>query len=209
MKTIEDFEPFVLAYVPYLPQEIIQHAIRESIVEFLRETKIARAIMEVETQDKVPDYILEVPDCRRIVKTHFVEISPSHCSGRERWDALYGGENGDYRIELRRGDFPIIILSDPPKKPHKLRIDYSWTIGRDDCDVPDFVYEDFMQGIVAGALLRLSILPDQQALVQQTSLHQATWFNAIQTAKIEKSGGKAKSIIGAPILARRRRSLWR
>lgn len=209
MRTVSDFEPFVLAYVPYLPQEIIQHAIRESIVEFMRETKIARDTLEVETQEKVPDYIMEMPDCRRIVKIHTVDSSPANCNGRENWQRLRSGECGDYEIELRRGGYPIIVLQDPPKKPHRLRIDYSWTIGRDDCDVPDFIYEDFMQGIVAGTLLRLASLPDQQGLLSQLQIHQSTWFNAIQSAKIERTGGKAKRIIGAPILSRGRGSIWR
>lgn len=209
MKTIEDFEPFVLAYVPYLPGEVIQHAIRESIVEFLRETRIATDVMEIETQEKVPDYIMEVPDCRRIVKVHSVEWTRAHCSGRENWQSLRNGEENDYVIELRRGDYPIIVFVEPPKHPHRVRIVYSWTISRDNCDIPSFIYEDYMQGIVAGTLMRLASLPDQQNLLQQMQVHQGTWFNAIQSAKMERSGGRSKRIIGAPILLRRGRSLWR
>ena len=121
MKTVSDFEPFVLAYVPYLPQEIIQHAIRESIVEFMRETKIARDTLEVETQEKVPDYIMEMPDCRRIVKIHAVDSSPIHSNGRENWQRLRSGDYSEYEIELRRGDHPIIVLQDPPKKLESIR----------------------------------------------------------------------------------------
>lgn len=209
MKTIEDFEPFIIGYVPFLPQEFIQHAIRESIVEFLRESRVANDTMELNTQEKVPDYILEVPDCRRIVKINSVKWTQIFANGREQWERLTTGDEGDYRIELRRGDFPIIILTDPPKDPYRISIDYSWTIGRDDCDVPDFVYEDYMQPVVAGTLMRLATLPDQQHLIPQLQLHQATWFNSIQSAKIERSGGKSKRIIGAPILTKRRRSIWR
>ena len=55
MKTIEDFEPFVLAYAPFIPQEILQHAIRETIVEFMRESRCASDTLDVETQEKVGD----------------------------------------------------------------------------------------------------------------------------------------------------------
>jgi len=48
MKTIEDFEPFVLAYAPFIPQEILQHAIRETIVEFMRESRCASDTLDVE-----------------------------------------------------------------------------------------------------------------------------------------------------------------
>lgn len=209
MRTVADFEPFVIGYVPYLPQEVVQHAIRESIVEFLRESRIVKDTMEVETQEKVPDYILEVPDCRRIVKINSVDWSQKHCSGRENWERLTNGESGDYIVELRRGEFPIIVLSEPPKKPHRLRIDYTWTIGRDDCDIPNFVYEDYMQPIVAGTLMRLASLPDQAPLLAQLQIHQATWFNGIQSAKMERTGGRPKQIIGSPILSRRGRRIWR
>lgn len=209
MRTLEDFEPFVMMYVPYIPKDIIQHSIRESIVEFLRETRIANGVLELETQEKVPDYIMEVPDCRRIVKVNTVEWTVSHCSGRESWEKLRAGEDGAYHIELRRGDYPIIIFADPPKKPHRVRIDYAWTIGRDDCDIPEFVYEDYMKAIVAGALIRMAGLPDQQILAQQLQVYQATWFDMVQRAKMEKSGGRARRIIGSPILARRGRSIWR
>lgn len=209
MRTIEEFEPFVIAYAPNMPQELIQHAIRETVVEFMRATRCAKATLEVETQEKVADYMLEVPDCRRIVKVSSVKQSPVKCSGRENWQELSDGEFGQYKIELRLGEHPIIVLSDPPKKPHRLRIEYVWTIGRDDCDVPEFIYEDYMQGIVAGTLMRLATFPNNEHLAGQVKVHQMTWFEAIQQAKIDKTGGKARRIIGAPILSRYRGGLWR
>lgn len=210
MKDVSDFEPFVLAYVPFIPSEIIQHAIRETIIEFLRETRIATATIELETQEKVADYMLEMPDCRRIVKVKDVHITPVSCSGRENWQKLRTGEFGDYDIELRHGDHPIIVFREPYKKPHRVRVEYVWTLSRDECGIPDFIYEDFMSGVVAGTLLRLALLPDGQTLGNTIPLHQQTWFNAIQQAKIDKSGGKAKRIIGSPFLGGRRRgSLWR
>lgn len=207
MKTIEDFEPFVLAYVPTAPQEIIQHAIRESIVEFMRETKVASASVEIKTQERVNDYIIDVPDCRRIVKIKKVYQGRSSC-GNIGWNELYGGEDGEYRVELRAGGHPIIILKDAPRKPTKLRLEYVWTIGRDDCDVPDFIYDDYMSGIVAGALIRLATFAGNENIIQQISMHQMTWYNAVQQAKIDKTGGKARRIIGSPMLSRRGGKRW-
>ena len=210
MKTIEDFEPFVLAYSPYIPQELVQHAIRETIVEFMRETKCAKDVLMVETQEKVPDYMLEVPDCRRIVKVTSVQESPLHCSGREVWRQLQQGTDCDYTVELRMGEHPVILLRDAPRKPTKLKVEYVWAIGRDDCDVPDFIYDDYMQAVVNGALVRLAMLPEQDALARQIAVYQANWFNAVQQAKIDKTGGRARKMIGSPILSGRRRgSIWR
>lgn len=210
MKSIEDFEPFVAAYATFIPSEIIQHSIRETIVEFMRETKIARDTTEIETQEKVHDYILDIDECRRIVKVQRVEISPQHCSGREHWSHLRQGDDADYTIELRRGDHPIIIFRDEYKKPHKVRIEYSWALGRDTCDIPDFIYEDFMDAIVAGTLGRLAMLPDAAHLAPAYQMMMHKWTAAIQEAKIEKSGGRAKKIVGGSFISSRRRgSVWR
>lgn len=206
MRSVSEFEPFVLAYVPYVPSEIVQHSIRETIVEFMRETRIATASLSVTTQEKVPDYMLEVPDCRRIVKVKSVSMSPVKCSGQEHWNAL---DSSEYKVELRLGEHPIIVLDNPPKNPHKLSVEYVWTIGRDDCDIPDFIYEDYMQAIVAGTLVRLGMLPGNERLSNQVSAHQQIYHNAVVNAKLDRSGGKAKRIIGAPILSRRRVSVWR
>lgn len=208
MKTIAEFEPFLLAYVPTLPQELLQHAIRETIVEFMRETKCASGILEINTQQNVCDYILEVPDCRRIIKVKNVKLGSINCNGKEHWNDLSGSEFGDYSIELRLGSNPIIILNSTPKKEGILRIEYFWTIGRDDCDVPDFIYEDYMQAIVAGSLVRMASYPNNEHLLAQIKIHEVNWFNAIQQAKIDKTGGKARKIIGQPLLSRRGIRKW-
>ena len=35
------------------------------------------------------------------------------------------------------------------------------------------------------------MLPEQDALLRQVTLFQTNWFNALQQAKIDKTGGKA------------------
>lgn len=210
MRTVEDFQPFVLAYAPFIQEEYVQHAIRETIVAFMRESRIAKDHLTIETQEKVPDYMLEMPDCRRLVKVADVYMSPQHCSGRLNWTKLETGEFGQYEVDLRHGDHPMIVIKDPPKKPHFVRIEYYWTINRDGCDIPEYIYEDYMEAIVAGSLLRLAQLPEQPDLARLIPMYQGRWFDEIQKARMERSGGKAKRIIGAPILSSRRRgSLWR
>jgi len=210
MKTPADFEPFILSYAPTIPSEYIEHAVRETVIEFMRDTRIAKATLEFETQEKVPDYMLEVPDCRRIVKVLNVHWTQAHCSGRENWAKLRTGEFAEYEVQLRLGDHPIIILEDPPKKPHKVRVEYVWTIGRDGCDIPDFIYEDFMSAVVAGTCIKLAMLPDQMELKQMLGQFQQTYFNRIQDAKIERTNGKVQRIIGSPFVGGRRRGgIWR
>lgn len=209
MRTVEEFEPFLLAYVPTMPQELLQHAIRETIVEFMRDTKCASATLDVITQENVNDYIIEVPDCRRIVKVKKVSQGTTRCNGAEYWSELHDGEFGDYKVELRLGSNPIIVLNNTPRKPGKLRVEYVWTIGRDDCDIPDFIYDDYMQAIVAGTLVRVASYPNNEHLLNQLKVLQVDWFDSVQRAKIDKTGGKARRIVGAPILSRRGRALWR
>ena len=66
-----------------------------------------------------------------------------------------------------------------------------------------------MQAILYGTLVRLAMLPEQDALLRQVTLFQTNWFNALQQAKIDKTGGKARRIIGASFLGRSGRGrLW-
>lgn len=210
MKNIEDFEPFLLPYTPYTPSEVLQYAIRESIVEFMRETKIAHDEVEIETQEKVQDYLLEIPDCRRFLGVRSAKKRPCRSSGRVNWEPIYGGEDGQYKIELRKGDNPFLLMSEPEYKPHRINIEYYWAIGRDDCEVPDFIYEDFMHPIISGAVIRLAQMPQNEALARVMQVHTTIWFDGVQKAKMEKTGGRPKRIISRPILPRRRGgSRWR
>lgn len=204
MKSIEDFEPFLIPYVPYAPGEVLQYAIRESIVEFMRETKIAHDEVSIETQEKVQDYLLEIPDCRRFLGVKAAKKSLIHCSGRVNWEPIYSGEDGQYKIELRKGDHPFLLMSEPEYKPHRIVIEYYWAISRDDCEVPDFIYEDFMHPIISGAIIRLAQMPQHEALAKMIQVHTMIWFDGVQKAKMEKTGGRPKRIISRPILPRRR-----
>lgn len=204
MKNIEDFEPFLIPYAPYAPGDVLQYAIRESIVEFMRETRIAYDEVDIETQEKVQDYLLEIPECRRFLGVRAAKKSLIHCSGRINWEPIYGGEDGQYKIELRKGDHPFLLLSEPEYKPHRISIEYYWAISRDDCEVPDFIYEDFMHPIISGAIIRLAQMPQHEALAKMVQVHTTIWFDGVQKAKMEKTGGRSKRIISRPILPRRR-----
>lgn len=210
MKEIADFEAFILPYAPYTPAEIIQHAIREAIADFMRESKIAVDVLELETQDRVPDYMLDIPDCRRFLGVKTIERSRKHDCGRRFWEPMISGEYGHYEIQLRKGNAPMIKLTDVHARPQIIRMEYYWAIGRDDCEVPDFIYEDFMDVITAGTLMRLAKMPEHDHLLRSYNENKATWFDGVQRAKIEKSGGKPKFIIGSPILKHRGNlRLWR
>lgn len=209
MKNIADFEPFILPYAPYTPTEVLQYAIREAVVEFMRETKIAVDTIEIETQDKVSDYLLDIPECRRWLGVKKAERGYTNCNGVTHWERIKGGEYGDYEVHLRSGEQPYLVLSDAVRKSYTIKIDYYWAISRDDCEVPDYIYEDFMNPIISGAILRLANMPNHENLLRLVQAHQIIWFDGIQKAKVEKTGGKAKLMIGAPILSRRGGFRWR
>lgn len=203
MSNVAEFIPFVLSYAPYTPSEIIEHAIRESIVEFMRESKIAVATTEIETQAKVFDYMLDLPECHRFLGVKRAVKGPVKCSGTTQWSDIFDGEYGDYFIELRKGSHPFLQLTHADSKPHFIRLDYYWAIRRDECDVPDFIYEDFMDTIVAGALIRLAGVPNHDNLVRTIQQWQMAWFDGVQRAKVEKTGGKPRRIISGNIFRRR------
>lgn len=210
MKSIEDFEAFLVPYAQFTPSDILQHVLRESIIAFMRESRIAYATLDIETQDKVADYLLDLPDCHRFLGVRKVMRGTFKCNGQVyNWEELLQGDGGHFYVHLRKGSNPFIQLADPDYKSHKLRVEYYWAINRDECEVPDYIYEDFMDTIVAGALIRLAQVPEHDHLLRTIQVNQKTWFDGVQKAKVEKTGGRPKQIIGRPFMGRRGGRVWR
>ena len=49
----------------------------------------------------------------------------------------------------------VSIVFDRPIEDKRVYVSYSYTISRDNCDVPDIIYETYADAIVAGTIHRL------------------------------------------------------
>ena len=164
-KNIEDFEEFLFPLAPDAPSTIIQHALRESITNFMQITQIATDFFQTALEYNNPDYMVEAPECREVLEIVSVKVGPSGSVPDDRWDELEVGT--DYRSDILNDGVPSVILADPPKNNcdkasgSDISIEYSWSMSRDGCELPDFIYQRFMKVIVDGALAILYAIPDQ------------------------------------------------
>lgn len=173
MASVADFVPFVTAYTGELPEVYEQHFIRRAIQSFMEDTRIAREELYVELDCNEKDFILDLPNCRRIVKVEDLWEDPKDCDGlldEQTWTLLtpqgmargaqyrYSGVRsygyGTYRVN-KVGKHPnrSVILNEGASKPRRFCVIYSWKIGNDDCEVPDFILDDWVEAIANKTLV--------------------------------------------------------
>lgn len=215
MKHIEDFETFIFPYAPDVPTSVLQHAIRESIANFMNSTYIAKDFAQFSLEPKTSDYVIPLPECRNILEVVEVALGPSGGVKDDTWTILHIGV--DYELDIMSADNPNIILKWVPdetchsKLKQDIHIEYSWSVKRDECDVPDFIYERFMPQITDGALAILYSIPSQEF----TNLQYAAALRAnldVQYRRIKgqyrrRDAGPLKMRLQAPTKASR--SFWR
>lgn len=157
---LSEFEPFIMAYAPDAPADILQHVLREAVVRFMRRTRIAVDTERIDLQCGVREYLIDMPDCRRMVAVE--EVYPA-CNG---WGTVRKDFPNPSLPEpwkwKKDNHHPVIELQYNPKEDDALYVQYSWTIERDDCEVPDFIYEDWEEAIKHGALTELMMIPNQE-----------------------------------------------
>lgn len=135
---ISDFMPSVEMLAPDAEPLQLQEAIRHAIVKFMTESQVFTAYWAVPVQECVDEYFIDLPECRRLVGIIGVT------------------RNGVPYPNWARDDHEDVIkLFDAPGPCDCFEMKYSWKIGRDDCDVPEKVYEDYLPAIQQAALITL------------------------------------------------------
>ncbi|MFU6981754.1 hypothetical protein ACM75Z_30245 [Pseudomonas aeruginosa] len=139
MRSVDDFVPFVQAMAVDADELQCQQAIREAIIRFMRDTQVFDDRLVIVPQEGVCEYNLDVPQCRVLVGVKRVFVD--RC---ELYDRLWArDEHHDVLRVFTNLDGCCV------------EVDYTWTIGRDGCAVPDKVYEDYMPGVIEGSLEQL------------------------------------------------------
>ena len=172
MKTVADFVLRVLANIPRdTREELVQLAVRDSLNEFMRKS---RAFLEefhvpLSACGNVIEFVVEMPDCRKLVEMTALWAAPSNCVvGRRNasWDKIpkarsefecgwWVMEHGTANIALRVNEWYA--------RTSMMAVEYAFTLARDGCEVPDQVYEEWFDAILAGARSRIFNDPDSAA----------------------------------------------
>ena len=159
MKSIADFEPMVIAaseLAEDIHPTILQELIRDAIVDFMRSSGVAQDEYYFNAQCGVDDYLLDLPKCHILVAVD--KVATSDCDGvyNDTWDEM--PPQTDYRhgyyMDIHTAP-NVSIVFDRPIEDKRVYVSYSYTISRDNCDVPDIIYETYADALVAGTIHRL------------------------------------------------------
>jgi hypothetical protein len=155
-KTVADLEDFIALFAQDAPSAVLQHALREGIVRFMRESQIFQDELEITTECLVRDYPLALPECQQLVSVESVEFGqgcrehPAFVTGAKFWNW--------HRDSME----DVIVLTHAPRAASKLTVKYAWAIARDECELPRHLYEQWMEAVKHAALAELFAMPKQE-----------------------------------------------
>lgn len=216
-KTIADFEDFIFQYAPDAPTAIIHHAIRTSLVYFMQNTHAVKDFAQFPLIEKTPDYIIDAPECRVVVEVISVKVGCAGTIPDNSWVELERGV--DYDVDLLNDGWPSIVLAEAPvagcnnQVDLDMSVEYAWSISHDDCEVPDFIYDRYMQYIIDGALAILYATPSQEwtnlnyAMQLRNTVEEA--YRTIKTKSRRRSPQPMKFRRATPQVRNKYAMFWR
>lgn len=135
---VNDFMPSVELMAPDAEPLQLQEAIRNAVVRLMTDSQVFTGYWTIPMQECIDEYYIDLPECRRLVGIIGVT------------------RNGLPYTKWARDDHEDVIrLFDNAGPCDCFEMKYSWKIGRDDCDIPDKVYEDYLPAVVQAALVTL------------------------------------------------------
>lgn len=202
---LSKFENLVALHVPDASSVVVEHAIRQACVRFMRESQIAVGTTCVQTQCGVPEYPVTLPECHQLVAVTAVAVGAGGPSDLWFDDAdPYSG--GDWNMDEYH---PVVILRRTPKRDgDNVTIRYVWALSRDGCDVPAALYEQWGEAIKWGALADLFSMPKQEwgspaDAMRAENIYQ-TELQRARNAKWHNYSRRPVSMVGRPFLRARR-----
>lgn len=207
MASIAQLEPFV-AFQVYrdTPQPTLQHALRESLITFLTETRVAVSELYLTTRCKDHEYLLEPMACHRLLTVEHVSYAPQVCRPEQRWTPEWptiaqdskgwdthrypyiANQDDCWRLDTVGEHGLVLWLLGDTRTPRRVCVRYNWTLKRDAaCEFPDWIYEEYADAIAAGATAMLQSTPDDGNSSKFAMLRDAAFAQAIATARTRKA----------------------
>ena len=172
-RPVSDFLPRVLAHIDGVDVDMATALTLDAIIQFVRDTHLMREVVCVHLDPCVNSY--------KVALAGYVsEIISARVFAGERQVANH---NLNFRIE---GD---TLYVDPPNACADWRIELEFaTVPRRDADeVPDFIYEEWVEAVTALALSNLYLLTDNEWYNPQAANNQMVRYQQfVRSARIRK-----------------------
>ncbi len=212
MASVADFAPFVEIKVRHAPTPNIHHAVRESLIAFMRMSRAAVDEVYVDVPRGETEIVVEPRGCQRLLQVEGVYEDP-YCQQGGRWtpeweriaqEGAYGRgfaggattRGSGWSLDDVGGPNATMWLYPKASKPRRLCIRYSWSIKRDDCTVPEWIYEDYADVIADGAIALLHLNPtDEDVSVSFGNAMSQAFLDGVAAARRRKEGGYRQSAV--------------
>ncbi len=168
--SFEELIPFLSARVPKVDDLSAEHALRQAVLSFMKDSYLFKAQTVFYGQRGVEEYILEIPD------------------GHVVYDIGRQGVKKDGRpINFERdGNYEVIRI----RNPHHdacYTVDYNYHISPDACEVPESIFQKHLATIVSKAIVLL-YTGDTTSYVspQLFQIAQQEYANDIETISVRR-----------------------
>lgn len=201
MTTIADLVAFVAPSVHRdVPLVNIQHALRETTIDFLTRSQAATDGEYVTLRCGRSDMLLEPKGCRRLVTVIGIYERPA-CRSTGMWDRSWyeqpRAEEGRPGWYIDPDDLGLQTIMIPSlNRERQFYIRYAWTLPRDNsCDLPEWLYERYADAITDGAvaaLLQVQVdgdKTDRSARRQQAALSYEQAISRARNLKASQEHG--------------------
>lgn len=173
-RPVADFLPRILAHIDGIDTDMVSTYVMDSVIQFVRDTKILTEVICIELDPCVSSYKLHTNN--RIIEVLSVRFfSDGSCQ--------LPPNTVDYRVQ----DDTLYVGTIP--SCHKLSIEIELAVAppRDSDNVPEFLYEEWVDAITALTLSKLYLLTDNEWYNPQGANNQVTLYQQfVQQARFSK-----------------------
>ena len=146
---MEDFIVELSLEIPELSDDILMHYVRDAAIDFAERSRALQREITICLQPCVPDYILEAPDCVRIVSLHKVKAAGvrayADCAGCRQMDG--------FQVHWQQPD--VLWVKPVPVDAQDITVVVSVAPLPDACELDEVLLTRYKEALLAGARARL------------------------------------------------------
>lgn len=201
---IDTFLPELQLEIPELPDDILMHYVRTAAIDFCERSHVLQREIHICLQECVPNYILESPDCTRIVMVNgicrgcggpYERVSTAPCrvsclSSMAWWDKNEGS----------------ICLNPAPSQSDNIMVRVSVAPTTEACELDAVLGEQYRVAILAGARSLLYAIP-RRAWTSQTfaDTNRQEFDRRIASAGVDRLLGGQQGVVKMKHIFNRRK----
>lgn len=148
-RPVSDFLPRILAHIDGIDTDMVQTYVMDSVIQFLRDTKLMTEVI-----------CFDLSGCENSYKLHTIHRVTEILSVRFFIDNRhYPNHNFNFRIENN-----TLYLDNPPQFARSAKVEVEVAVAplRDSEQVPDIIYEEWVDAITSLTLSKLYLLTDNE-----------------------------------------------